>query len=162
MQANSALGRITRSLCVAIVAATIAEANTRGGTIVAWGYNNDSAGNYAGQSSPPPGLTNLAMISAGGFHSLALNFDGSVVAWGDNGDGESSVPPGLSNVVGIAAGYFHTLALTSTGTVVAWGSNVSGETNIPSGLTNVVAIAAGDAIAGLMEITASHSPSLGR
>src|SRR5438445_472441 len=143
IKANGRLGRIIRSLCVGTIAATIAEADTMGGTIVAWGSNNDDAGNYAGEISPPAGLTSVAMIAAGGFHSLALNLDGSVVAWGDDGNGQSSVPSGLSNVVGIAAGYYHSLALTSTGTVVAWGSNVSGETNIPSGVTNAVTIAPG-------------------
>ncbi len=49
---------------------------------------------------------------AGGCHSLALQSDGTVVAWGDNRFGQTNVPPGLSNVVAIAAGYYHSLAIT--------------------------------------------------
>lgn len=108
------------------------------GTIVGWGYNG------SGQTSPPPGLTNVVAIAAGGLHSLALQSNSTVVAWGDNSHGQTNIPPGLSNVVAIAAGIYHSMALKNNGTVVAWGSNVYGPTtNVPSGLSNVVAIAAG-------------------
>ena len=65
--------------------------------MVAWGYNN------SGQTTVPPGLSNVVAIAAGGYHSLALQADGTVVAWGYNGYGQTNVPPGLSNVVAIAA-----------------------------------------------------------
>ena len=78
-------------------------------------------------------------IAGGGYHSLALKSDGTVVAWGDT----TYVPVGLSNVVAIAGGGLHSLALKSDRTVFAWGDNFSGQTNIPVGLSNVVAIAGG-------------------
>ncbi len=112
------------------------------GTIIAWGYTNDTQGNYAGVLNPPTELTNAIRISAGAAHSLALDQSGLIGAWGANGYGEATLPGGLSNVIEVAAGYFHNLALKTDGTVVAWGSNVSGETNVPPGLSNVVAIAA--------------------
>jgi hypothetical protein len=78
-------------------------------------------------------------IAGGGFHSLALKGDGTVVAWGDNDSGQTNVPPDLTNAVAIAAGWKNSLALKNDGTVVAWGLNSS----VPAGLTNAVAIAAG-------------------
>ncbi|SKA94319.1 delta-60 repeat domain-containing protein [Prosthecobacter debontii] len=82
-------------------------------------------------------------VAAGGSHSLALCSDGSVVAWGENGNGQlgnnsvtdSSVPVLVNaesgsalygrTVVDIAAGYTFSLALCSDGRVVAWGDNAS-------------------------------------
>ena len=69
----------------------------------------------------PAGLTNVVAIAGGGYHSLALKYDGTVVAWGDNSAGQTNVPAGLSNVVAVAAGGFHSLALKNDGSVVAWG-----------------------------------------
>jgi alpha-tubulin suppressor-like RCC1 family protein len=83
-------------------------------------------------------------IAAGRNHNLALCYDGTVVAWGDNSFGQASPPSNLTNVVAIAAGYLHSAALCSNGTVVVWGDNTFGQTNVPPGLSNVVAIAAGD------------------
>ena len=91
------------------------------------GYND------FGQTNVPPGLSNVVAIAGGGYHSLALQSNGTVVAWGYNSYGQTTVPPGLSNVVAIAAGGWHSLALQSNGTVVAWGDNASGQTNVPPG-----------------------------
>jgi alpha-tubulin suppressor-like RCC1 family protein len=102
-----------------------------------WGYNS------AGQATVPQGLTNVAKIAAGGYHSLALLQNGTVVAWGLNQYGQTTVPAGLSNVEAIAAGGYHSLALMSNGTVQAWGLSVYGQTTVPTGSSNCVAIAAG-------------------
>jgi alpha-tubulin suppressor-like RCC1 family protein len=58
------------------------------GTVVAWGagLTNEILGgsfglNY-GQSIIPAGLSNVVAIAAGGFHSLALQSNGTLVAWG--------------------------------------------------------------------------------
>jgi alpha-tubulin suppressor-like RCC1 family protein len=88
-----------------------------------------------------PGQT--ATIASGYHHSLALNFDGTVVAWGRNQYGQSNVPAGLTNVVAVSAGVYHSLALKSDGTVVAWEGNDFGQSDVPAGLTNVVAVSAG-------------------
>ena len=119
------------------------------GSVWAWGDNSlGSLGIGAPTHSLVPArvlgvggvgfLGNVQAIAAGGFHSLALLGNGTVVAWGYNTDGQlgngttttSNVPvpvPLLTGVVAIAAGYQHSLALLSNGTVVAWGDNFYGQ-----------------------------------
>lgn len=73
-------------------------------------------------------------VAGGGAHSLAVDEDGVVWAWGrhnegqlgtgDAGDQTRPVPvPGLENVVSLAANLNHSVALTDTGAVFVWGSN---------------------------------------
>ena len=69
-------------------------------------------------------------MAAGGSHTVALKQDGTVVAWGLNGQGQTTIPAGLIGVVAIAAGGDHTVALKQDGTVVAWGHNQYGQTTI--------------------------------
>jgi hypothetical protein len=87
-------------------------------------------------NASPLGFT---AIGAGAQHSLGIQSNGTVVAWGDNTAGQATVPGGLSAVRAVAGGDYFSLALKSDGTVVAWGR----VTNVPNGLANVVAIAAG-------------------
>jgi len=90
-------------------------------------------------------------IAGGAYHSLALQADGRVAAWGAGATntgaspnyGQAAVPGGLTNAVAVAAGYFHSLALQAGGTVIGWGYNTYGQTNSPAGLTNAVAVASG-------------------
>jgi hypothetical protein len=86
-------------------------------------------------------LVGIKSIAAGQYHTVALKNDGTVVAWGYNG--QTTVPSGLSGVTAIAAGALHTVALKNDGRVVAWGENGYGQTTVPSGLSGVTAIAAG-------------------
>ena len=89
-------------------------------------------------------LDNIVMVAVGDRHSLALDADGTVWAWGANGVGqvgsnslEQSVPyptkvvdenrNPLQNIVAIAAGANHSLALTKDGEVYAWGQNIRGQ-----------------------------------
>ena len=74
-----------------------------------WGRNTD------GQCNILDSVTNPVCIAAGGFHSLALNADGTVAAWGKNWDGQTNVPTAATNVVAIAAGGSHSLALKEDG-----------------------------------------------
>jgi alpha-tubulin suppressor-like RCC1 family protein len=124
-------------LVALLVTSNIGQAQTQGGTVVAWG--NDSSG----QIDVPQGLTNVVAVSGGGWFSLALNQDGTVAAWGDNSSGPTNLPVGLTNIIAISAGQNFALALKQDGTVLAWGDSSSGQTNLPVGLTNVIAVSAG-------------------
>jgi alpha-tubulin suppressor-like RCC1 family protein len=127
------------------------------GTVWAWGNNDHGQlGNGTNENSNVPvqvsvdlegtHLTNIAAVAAGRYHSLALDNNGYVWAWGDNefgqsgnGAGSSSIacrvgdytdplnPVYLSNVTAISAGGLHSLALRQDGTVWSWGSNWYGQ-----------------------------------
>lgn len=105
--------------------------------VTAWGSN------LAGQlnvSSVKLGGT--VALSGGTQHALALHADGTVVAWGNDGNGECDVPPGLSGVKAIDAGSGFSLALKSDGTLVGWGANFVGQATPPTG-SNFIAVSAG-------------------
>jgi alpha-tubulin suppressor-like RCC1 family protein/phosphodiesterase/alkaline phosphatase D-like protein len=124
------------------------------GTVAAWGYNfHGQLGDATTTNRTAPVAVNTASgvsalygktvtaIAAGGYHSLALCSDGTVVTWGNNGDGQlgnssttNSTLPVLVNVVGasalngktvlgLAGGLYHSLVLCSDGSIVAWGRN---------------------------------------
>jgi alpha-tubulin suppressor-like RCC1 family protein/predicted peptidase len=115
----------------------------------------------------------VAQISGGSRHNLALLRDGGVLAWGFNvngqlGDGRSGAfssretpvrVDGLRDIVQVAAGNNFSLALTADGTVYGWGSNNCGQLGDTDttvrrtfpvrieGIADAAAIAAGDSYA---------------
>jgi alpha-tubulin suppressor-like RCC1 family protein len=114
------------------------------------------------------------MVSAGYYHTVVLNADGTVATWGTNGwgqlgDGTSRgrraspvAVNGLTHITSVAAGGLHRVALRDNGTVWTWGDNTHGQLGdghsggtraspaMVHGLTRVVAVSAG----------ASHSVAL--
>src|SRR6185369_13534942 len=76
-------------------------------------------------------------IAAGGYDSLALRANGSMIGWGYSGTGLSA-PPGRTNIVMIAIGFGFSLALEADGMV-----RHIGGADIPVGVKNVISIAAG-------------------
>ncbi len=130
---------------------------TSAGEVWAWGLNNngklgqgDSVGFFGARKVRATGggnLSGVAMVAAGGHHSMALANDGTVLAWGLNtnaqlGDGatnprgqESALPAKvvgtagtgtLAGVVAVAAGYAQSLALLDDGRVLIWGDGFNG------------------------------------
>ncbi len=77
--------------------------------------------------------TNVVAVAAGYGHSLALQSNGIVVAWGNTNYGQCTVPPAAtSNVMAIAAGDYFSAALLNNGTIVEWGiDNAGQQTNVP-------------------------------
>ena len=81
-------------------------------------------------------------LSAGGYHSLGLREDGTVVAWGDNDDGQCDAP--AEKFVAVSASRVeigYSLGLREDGTVVAWGDNGAGQCDAPA--EKFVAVSAG-------------------
>lgn len=79
-----------------------------------------------------------AMVAVGSNHTLVVDANGTVWAWGDNsygqlGDGTTTASytpvrvDDISNVIAVAAGSNHSVALTSDGQVYTWGTNSNGE-----------------------------------
>ena len=126
---------------------------TNDGFIVAWGCNDDEqCSDIPGGADPCNGWwrsdqNDFIAIAAGGWHSLALKNDGSIVGWGWNEDGQAT-PPAGNDFVAIAAGRYHSLALKSNswpspcGSIVGWGFDPDGRATPPDGI-DFVAIAAG-------------------
>ena len=129
--------------------------------------------NNYGQTEVPEDLAKCIKVAAGSSHTVALEFDGTVKAWGAGTTdtqlspnwGQSIVPVympvppnGDGQLLGscreIAAGLYHTVAIRSReitdptfnldGTVVVWGQNLYGQRNVPANLGACKQIAAGE------------------
>lgn len=85
---------------------------------------------------PVSGLKDVIAISAGAGYSLALKANGTIWAWGYNGDGRlgdgtevnRNVPVqvhGLTGIVAVAAGFGNSAAITGDGSVWVWGDTLS-------------------------------------
>lgn len=105
------------------------------------------------------------VLSAGKYHTVAVDANGAVWTWGRNANGQlgngtttdAKVPQQLATISGVksvAAGALHTLALKPDGTVWTWGSGSYGQLGIGTtadsavpvqvaGLSDVVKIGAG-------------------
>ena len=113
---------------------TIAGVNNAS-TIITMNDNYTITANFGEGSQYTP------MVAAGGYHTVGLESDGTVVAVGDNADGQCDVT-GWTDVVQVAAGLYHTVGLKSDGTVVAVGLNFDGQCDVAS-WTDIVQVAAG-------------------
>src|SRR4051812_10566101 len=89
------LNRTQAAFLAAVFLSKVCHATT--GSVTAWG---------SGQSGMPGGLNSVTTISTALDHSVVLNANGTVTAWGYNFDGQTAIPGGLNNVVAISAGDF--------------------------------------------------------
>ncbi|NLT50021.1 MAG: T9SS type A sorting domain-containing protein [Ignavibacteria bacterium] len=122
------------------------------GTVYTWGSNYyGQLGNGNNEDSNVPVAVDISgvlsgktikAIAAGGYHTIALDSDGTVYSWGINygqlGNGnniDSNVPVAVDTsgvlsgktITAVAAGYFHSIALDSDGIVYTWGDNDYGQ-----------------------------------
>jgi len=130
------------------------------GTVWAWGEggsgqlgihsNNDHTIPYQVHGVDNVGyLTDVVDIAGGQHHTLAVKSDGTVYAWGANGDGQLGIHNNddhtipyqvhgpddvgyLAGIIEVGAGQYFSLALREDGTVWAWGQNVTGQLGIHS------------------------------
>lgn len=154
------------------------------GTVWVWG-NNSHSQQFGGAVAPYPGpssadtqdvdlnpsrvpnILGATAVAAGSFFSLALKWDGTVLAWGENSNGQLGVgdsvdkgtPVPVTNLVdaiAIDAGEDFSMAVLQNGTVKSWGHNPSGvlgignatvtKSTVPTNvltLTNITAVACG-------------------
>jgi alpha-tubulin suppressor-like RCC1 family protein len=124
------------------VAIRTAGTSTTGGTLWAWGLNqNGQLGDGTNVSRSIPVQigkdTDWAFIAAGKGHALAIKTSGILYSWGRNfngqlGDGTliSKLVPtkiGTATWLTVSAGETHTLGLQKDGTLWAWGGNDFGQ-----------------------------------
>ena len=123
-----------------------------------------------GQTQPPPDLGPVVAIAAGRAHTLALQADGTLRAFGRNGVhfyddypswraeyfhiGQCDVPEDLGTVIAFDGGHEHSVALLADGSIRCWGAGTesppspnlpyhAGQSIVPAGAEPAVAIAAG-------------------
>jgi alpha-tubulin suppressor-like RCC1 family protein len=153
------------------------------GTLAAWGYNfYGQLGNGLTSESSVPVAVNktgvlagktIISIAAGTYHSFALCSDGTLAAWGYNGNGElgnggtgfSPLPVTVDNsgvlagktVRSVIAGSFHNFALCTDGTLAGWGYNAFGQlgNNNANNSTVPVSVLASGVLAGKTIVSAS-------
>ena len=131
-------------------------ATNTAGQLYAWGSNASGKtgfGIYLGNTLSPRrvGLgSNWASVSAGGFHSLAVNTAGQLFAWGSNASGATGlnlttgdrrVPTQVgsaTNWATVSAGGMHSLGVTTSGQLWSWGSNFNGRTGLGINVGNTL------------------------
>lgn len=130
--------RFLSTCAVAALALPMIAGAVWGGSVVAWGQNN----NY-GQCNVPPPNGGFAAVAGGEFFSLGLKSDGSIVGWGQNDHGECNIPSPNSGFTSVAAGGYHGLAIRSDGSVAAWGYNTYSQCNVPAPNSGYIAVEGG-------------------
>lgn len=105
--------------------------------VTGWGRNDE------GQCAPPGSLLHAVTVSAGGYHTAAIDDPGftgtqtQLHLWGDNSRGQCSAPTALSNPASVACGLSHTLVVSNVydgstrSQLHAWGDNTWGQCTIP-------------------------------
>jgi alpha-tubulin suppressor-like RCC1 family protein len=154
VHSQSSHGKLTHVVAIA-AGAEHSVAVRSDGTVWSWGGNgNDQLGDgLAGGETDRPAqvvgvgnvgkLTHVVGVAAGGYFTVALKSDGTMLGWGDDQygqlgdfnaptDSDTPVAPfGLGGrLVAIAAATFNSYAVKADGTVWGWGNNVVGSVGI--------------------------------
>lgn len=134
---------------------------TSDGKIYAWGYNNRGQLGFGSKidqllpvlvkNLPKTATKQVVAIRCGGYHSLALLYDGTVLSWGANDSGQMSDGTQADNalpvavkglaamVTGIEAGGLHNIARLANGSVMAWGYNAYGQIGLGNDINQLLA-----------------------
>jgi alpha-tubulin suppressor-like RCC1 family protein len=124
-----------------------------------WAWGDDSHGQVgngveAGDVLQPERITSggaFVAVAAGDRHSLAVDADGGLWAWGDDTYGQlGTAGPGAAALVpvsldlvtavdSISAGALHSLAITEEGEVLAWGNDGNAQLGNGAGSADVTA-----------------------
>ena len=114
------------------------------GSLWAWGLNWERKGIYPDviygddaqdALSPIMIMEDVIYVSVGRLHAMAIRSDGSLWAWGWNGNGQlgNGTEIGRPNpimimedVIHVSAGGYHTMAIKSDGSLWGWGRNAWG------------------------------------
>jgi pimeloyl-ACP methyl ester carboxylesterase len=121
-------------------------ARRQDGSIWGWGENHWGQlgdGTYSNKINPTPinGLTDIAIIEAGGWGLIALDSHGSPWISGLNYGNIPVKMLGLTDIVSVEGGANHFLAVQRDGTVWTWGGNSDGQlgngTHVESQFTQV-------------------------
>ena len=79
--------------------------------------------NNENQCQIPDNLPEIVQISAGAFHSMALDVNGKVHVWGSDDDNQCKIPLDLPKIVKISVGTFHSMVLDINGKIHFWGDD---------------------------------------
>lgn len=147
------------------------------GTVRAWGADNyGQLGDGSVTNSPVTapvtvgGLSNVANLSGGNLHSVAVLGDGTVRTWGYNiagqlGNGNTSnsaVPVAVSSLTGavrVSSGANHSLVAMADGTVRAWGYNGFGQLGDGTGSNRKLSVAVSN-LGGVIRVSSGSNYSM--
>jgi hypothetical protein len=104
----------------------------------------------------PSNLGTCSSVAGSYYHTVALQSDGNVRCWGNNGEGQCNTPSDLGTCSSVAAGTHHTIALQSDGIVRCWGNNGYGQCKTPTDLGRCSLVAGG----GIHTIAMAAPPPL--
>jgi alpha-tubulin suppressor-like RCC1 family protein len=95
-----------------------------------WGYDDGGEFDF-GQVTGAPTSGSWLDVSVGVYHSCAVDHDGAVTCWGQNGSGQTDVPAGVV-ATDVECGDDFTCVLTPSGDITCWGADAI-TTSVPSG-----------------------------
>jgi alpha-tubulin suppressor-like RCC1 family protein len=119
-------------------------------------------------STPPSPLSQVSTLALNKDHTCAIQTDGTVFCWGDNGYGQLGNQSTASTTVAVKAigiqataigvGDTHSCAIVSTGAVQCWGSNSNGELGDNTTIDSITPVTAQtSATASVIALGKSHS-----